>query len=75
MKKLYIIGAGGWGREVLILLRDHVDCGTAWDIAGFLVLMRDLGEDALVQLVLQLGEGSDPVVDQLEQGEHAETEE
>ncbi|MCB5188959.1 NeuD/PglB/VioB family sugar acetyltransferase [Methylobacillus caricis] len=36
MKKLYIIGAGGWGREVLILLRDHVDCGTAWDIAGFL---------------------------------------
>ncbi|MDR5172025.1 acetyltransferase [Methylobacillus flagellatus] len=36
MKKLYIIGAGGWGREVLILLRDHADCGSAWDIAGFL---------------------------------------
>ncbi len=36
MKKLYIIGAGGWGREVLILLRDHADCGIAWDITGFL---------------------------------------
>ena len=36
MKKLHIIGAGGWGREVLILLRDHADCGTEWEIAGFL---------------------------------------
>lgn len=36
MKKAYIIGAGGWGREVLVQMRDDPDCGKAWEIAGFL---------------------------------------
>lgn len=36
MKKLYIVGAGGWGREVLILLRDHADHEREWVVAGFL---------------------------------------
>lgn len=36
MKKAYIIGAGGWGREVLVQMRDAPDCGKEWCIAGFL---------------------------------------
>jgi len=33
---LYILGAGGFGRELYHWLRQHPDCGKAWDIAGFL---------------------------------------
>ncbi|MCB5190862.1 acetyltransferase [Methylobacillus arboreus] len=36
MKKAYIIGAGGWGREVLVQMHDDLSCGKAWEIAGFL---------------------------------------
>lgn len=36
MKKAYIIGAGGWGREVLVQMRDDPACGKEWDVAGFL---------------------------------------
>lgn len=36
MKKVYIIGAGGWGREVLVQMLDAPDCGHRWTIAGFL---------------------------------------
>lgn len=36
MKKAYIIGAGGWGREVLVQMRDAPACDTEWEIAGFL---------------------------------------
>lgn len=36
MKKAYIIGAGGWGREVLVQMRDDPDCGKEWEVAGFL---------------------------------------
>lgn len=36
MKKVYIIGAGGWGREVLVQMRDAQDCDQVWSIAGFL---------------------------------------
>lgn len=36
MKKAYIIGAGGWGREVLVQMKDSLDCGREWSIAGFL---------------------------------------
>ncbi|WP_218673562.1 acetyltransferase [Pseudomonas sp. ABC1] len=36
MKRLYIIGAGGWGREVLVLLQDHTDYDREWMLAGFL---------------------------------------
>lgn len=36
MTPVYIIGAGGFGREVLQWALDHPDCGVAWRIAGFL---------------------------------------
>ncbi|APE46384.1 acetyltransferase [Delftia sp. HK171] len=36
MKKVYIIGAGGWGREVLVQMRDSLECDSKWTIAGFL---------------------------------------
>lgn len=36
MKPVYIVGAGGFGREVLQWAGDHPDCGRLWRIAGFL---------------------------------------
>lgn len=36
MKRLFIVGAGGFGREVFHWLRHHPDCGKAWQVAGFL---------------------------------------
>jgi sugar O-acyltransferase (sialic acid O-acetyltransferase NeuD family) len=36
MKKLFIVGAGGFGREMYAWLGQHPDCGRAWTIAGFL---------------------------------------
>lgn len=45
MKKIYIIGAGGWGREVLIQMRDSLDCDRKWFIAGFLDTRPDLLND------------------------------
>lgn len=36
MKKLFIIGAGGFGRELHGWARQHPDCGTRWELAGFL---------------------------------------
>jgi sugar O-acyltransferase (sialic acid O-acetyltransferase NeuD family) len=36
MKKLFIIGAGGFGRELYAWASQHADCGHAWAIAGFL---------------------------------------
>jgi len=36
MKKLFIVGAGGFGREVYRWASDHPDCGREWKIAGFL---------------------------------------
>jgi sugar O-acyltransferase (sialic acid O-acetyltransferase NeuD family) len=36
MKRVYIIGAGGWGREVLVQMCDAVEHGQDWKIAGFL---------------------------------------
>ena len=36
MKKLFIVGAGGFGREVYAWAKDHPDCGQAWELAGFL---------------------------------------
>jgi sugar O-acyltransferase (sialic acid O-acetyltransferase NeuD family) len=35
MKKIHIVGAGGFGREVLGFLKQHPDCGRLWEIAGF----------------------------------------
>lgn len=36
MKALFIVGAGGFGREMLNWLRQHPDYGTVWKLAGFL---------------------------------------
>ena len=36
MKKLHIIGAGGFGRECHVWASQHADCGKAWAIAGYL---------------------------------------
>lgn len=36
MTPLFIVGAGGFGREVLQWATDHPDNGVAWRIAGFL---------------------------------------
>ncbi len=36
MKKLWIVGAGGFGREMHVWARQHPDHGRAWQVAGFL---------------------------------------
>lgn len=36
MKRLLIVGAGGFGREVYAWAKGHPDCGQEWEIAGFL---------------------------------------
>ena len=36
MKKLHIIGAGGFGRELYAWASQHPDCGRAWQLNGFL---------------------------------------
>lgn len=36
MKRVIIVGAGGFGREVYSWARAHPDCGKAWEITGFL---------------------------------------
>ncbi len=45
MKKLFIIGAGGFGRELYVWASHHPDCGRAWTLAGFL----DDNPDALAK--------------------------
>lgn len=36
MKRVIIVGAGGFGREVFNWAKDHPDCGKVWEITGFL---------------------------------------
>lgn len=36
MKKLLIVGAGGFGREIYAWAAQHPDCGQVWTLAGFL---------------------------------------
>ncbi len=36
MKKLFIVGAGGFGRELHAWASQHPDCGRQWRLAGFL---------------------------------------
>ncbi len=36
MKRILIVGAGGFGRELFHWLAQHVDCGKEWVIGGFL---------------------------------------
>jgi sugar O-acyltransferase (sialic acid O-acetyltransferase NeuD family) len=36
MKKLLIVGAGGFGRELHAWAGQHPDCGRQWQLAGFL---------------------------------------
>jgi len=46
MKKLLIIGAGGFGRDLYAWASQHPDCGRQWKLAGFL----DDNPDALKPL-------------------------
>lgn len=52
MKKLFIIGAGGFGREVHAWARQHPGCGVQWELAGFLddnpAALLDCGDFAAV---------------------------
>jgi sugar O-acyltransferase (sialic acid O-acetyltransferase NeuD family) len=52
VKKLFIIGAGGFGREVHAWAGQHPDCGAHWELAGFLddnpAALRDYGDFAAV---------------------------
>ena len=52
MKKLLIIGAGGFGRELHAWARQHPDCGVRWELAGFLDdnpdALREVGDFAPV---------------------------
>jgi len=52
VKKLFIIGAGGFGREVHAWARQHPDCGSQWELAGFLddnpAALRDAGDFASI---------------------------
>jgi len=36
MKRLLIVGAGGFGREMFVWCSQHPDCGRVWSIGGFL---------------------------------------
>ena len=45
MKKLLIVGAGGFGRELYLWASHHPDCGRVWTLAGFL----DDNPDALAK--------------------------
>jgi sugar O-acyltransferase (sialic acid O-acetyltransferase NeuD family) len=45
MKKLLIVGAGGFGRELYAWAGQHPDCGRLWTLAGFL----DDNPDALAK--------------------------
>ena len=53
MKKLTIIGAGAFGREVYVWAKQHPDCGVAWELAGFLddnpSALREYGDFAAIQ--------------------------
>jgi sugar O-acyltransferase (sialic acid O-acetyltransferase NeuD family) len=65
MRRLLIIGAGGWGREVLAQLQVDPDCHKAWTIDGFLDNRPDIldGLGCDVQIV------GDPMTWQRRDGE------
>jgi sugar O-acyltransferase (sialic acid O-acetyltransferase NeuD family) len=42
MEYLYIVGAGGLGRELLSLLRQDVACNRDWSVAGFIDSREEL---------------------------------
>lgn len=44
MKRLLIIGAGGFGREVLDIAREQPQCGVEWVPSGFLDSRAELAE-------------------------------
>ncbi len=52
MKKLLIVGAGGFGRELHAWAGQHPDCGRQWQLAGFLddnpEALKDFGSFAPV---------------------------
>jgi sugar O-acyltransferase (sialic acid O-acetyltransferase NeuD family) len=55
-KRLVIFGAGGFGREVLQLVRDINEVAPAWDCEGFLVDSKYAGGGTTVQGLPILGD-------------------
>lgn len=56
MKRLWIVGAGGFGREVYHWARALPACGQEWEVAGFL----DANRDALSGFDYPVGVVDDP---------------
>ena len=78
MDQVYIVGAGGFGREVAHWLTQSPDCGTKWRLAGFLDGQVQRGQQAYAvvaaaghQQVLVTGQGHELAVhrDQLQGGQ------
>lgn len=44
MKRLLIVGAGAFGREVLAMSIENIDCGTKWEVGGFLDSRKNILE-------------------------------
>lgn len=42
MYEILIVGAGGWGREILAQMQGDPDCGKVWTLGGFLDDRSDL---------------------------------
>lgn len=55
-KRLVIFGAGGFGREVLQLVRDINEAAPAWECEGFLVDSQYAGAGGIVQGLPILGD-------------------
>ncbi len=51
MKRVLILGAGGFGREMYYWLLQHPDCGRTWEVGGFL----DDRKEALAGFGLPVG--------------------
>jgi sugar O-acyltransferase (sialic acid O-acetyltransferase NeuD family) len=53
VKKLFIIGAGAFGREIHFWAKQHPDCGTVWELDAFLEdnteALREYGNFAPIQ--------------------------
>lgn len=66
MKKLIIIGAGRFGREVYAWARQSRSCGTEWQVAGFLDSRRGLLDGFGVEApILGAPEAHAPAVDEV----------
>jgi len=58
MKKIVIVGAGGFGREMLGWVQQHPSCGKEWEVVGFLDDRADAldGFDYSLRVIHGIGE-------------------